>query len=72
MQAGLTAVERGHKVVLVEKSNTLGGTINFTDRDEDKVDLAIFKNMLIQELLESHATVLLLPHLTPTYYPGMA
>ena len=59
MQAGLTAVERGHKVVLVEKSNTLGGTINFTDRDEDKVDLAIFKNMLIQELLESHATVLL-------------
>ncbi|WP_238917142.1 FAD-dependent oxidoreductase [Clostridium sp. YIM B02555] len=46
LQAALTAKERGHKVTLIEKTNKLGGIINFTDKDEDKVDLRNFKNLL--------------------------
>ncbi len=50
MQAALTAVGRGHKVTLIEKADVLGGTINFVDKDDDKVDLRNFKNMLIDEV----------------------
>jgi 2,4-dienoyl-CoA reductase-like NADH-dependent reductase (Old Yellow Enzyme family)/thioredoxin reductase len=50
LQAALTAKERGHEVTLVEKTDTLGGIINFTDKDEDKVDLRNFKNLLIREV----------------------
>jgi len=49
LQAAITASERGHQVTLVEKSDKLGGTINFTDVDEDKADLRNFKNLLIRE-----------------------
>lgn len=52
LQAALTAKERGHQVTLVEKTNKLGGIINFTDTDEDKVDLRNFKNLLIREVEE--------------------
>ncbi len=54
LQAALTASERGHLVTIVEKKNQLGGTINFTDYDHDKVDLHNFKNMLIMEVLEDN------------------
>ena len=57
IQAALTASERGHQVVLLEKNPVLGGTINFTDRDEDKVDLSVFKNTLVQEVLASSVEV---------------
>lgn len=50
LQAALTSKERGHQVTLVEKTNKLGGIINFTDTDEDKVDLRNFKNLLIREV----------------------
>lgn len=53
MQAAITATERGHKVVLVEKSDRLGGTLNFTDYDELKQDLNNFKNVLVTEASES-------------------
>lgn len=50
LQAALTASERGHKVVLVEQTDRLGGIINFTDHDPDKKDLRNFKNLLIREV----------------------
>lgn len=53
LQAALTASERGHKVVLVEKTEKLGGIINFTDHDPDKVDLRNFKNLLIREVQQN-------------------
>lgn len=59
LQAALTALERGHKVTLVEKSDVLGGTLNFTQSDEDKIDLRNFLNTLIREVKESSANVLL-------------
>ncbi len=49
MQAAITSAQRGHKPVLIEASDRLGGTMNFTDLDEDKVDLRNFKELLIRE-----------------------
>lgn len=57
LQAAITAEERGHKVTLVEKSGVLGGTLNFTDDDEDKFDLRNFKNLLIREAKASGADI---------------
>lgn len=57
LQAAITASQRGHKVTLLEKSNVLGGTINFTDIDEDKVDLRNFKQLLIREVKESNVDI---------------
>ena len=59
LQAAITAKERGHFVTLIEKSSMLGGTINFTDDDEDKIDLCNFKNLLIKEANECGANILL-------------
>lgn len=53
LQAALTAAERGHQVTLVEKTDKLGGIINFTDKDNDKIDLRNFKDMLIKEVLDN-------------------
>lgn len=50
MQAAITATKRGHQVLLCEKVDRLGGTINFTEFDEDKQDLWNFRNTLIAEL----------------------
>jgi len=59
LQAALTAVKRGHKVTLAEKTGILGGVINFTDIDDDKIDLRNSKNLLISEVKESGAKILL-------------
>lgn len=56
-QAAITAMERGHQVILVEKSDKLGGTINFTDKDEDKVDLMNAKNVIIADAVKSGAEI---------------
>lgn len=57
LQAALTASKRGHKTLLVEKKDRLGGIINFVDRDEDKKDLSVFKNLLIREVMESDVAI---------------
>ncbi len=57
LQAAITASERGHEVTLVEKTDVLGGTLNFTDDDEDKTDLNTFKNLLIREAHESKTDI---------------
>lgn len=57
LQAAITACERGHSVTLIEKTDRLGGIINFTDIDKDKTDLRNFKNLLIREAMESGADI---------------
>lgn len=64
MQAAITAVSRGHKVTLIEKEDCLGGTINFTDKDDDKEDLRNFKNLLIREVTGCGADIRLNTPLT--------
>ena len=66
LQAAITATERNHKVTLIEKENVLGGTINFTDTDEDKIDLKNFKNLLINEAVNSGADIRLNTEVTPS------
>lgn len=68
LQAAITAAERGHSVTMLEKSGALGGTINFTDNDEDKVDLRNFKNLLIREAKESGADIRMNTVLTSELY----
>ena len=67
MQAAITASERGHKVTIADKSNVLGGLLNFTDFDVYKVDLRNFKNVLIRELEVRGIEVLLNTQVTPAF-----
>lgn len=48
LQTAITAADRGHQVILCEKSNVLGGLINFTDHTDHKVDIRNYKNLLIR------------------------
>lgn len=64
MQATITACKRGHQVTLIDRSDRLGGTMNFTDKDDDKIDLRNFKNLLIKEVKASGADVRLSTCLT--------
>lgn len=50
MQAAITAADRGHNVILCEKSGVLGGLLNFTDHTDHKVDIRNFKNVMIKEV----------------------
>jgi pyruvate/2-oxoglutarate dehydrogenase complex dihydrolipoamide dehydrogenase (E3) component len=50
MQAAVTAAERGHEVILCEKSDKLGGKLKFTDFDCHKEALCRFKNWLVREV----------------------
>ena len=47
MQAAITAVERGHDVVLCEQGPELGGLLRFTEADSLKADLRRYKDYLI-------------------------
>ncbi len=65
MQAALTATERGHKVILCEKSDALGGLLNFTDHTDHKVDIRNFKDLLVREVNKSSVEVRLNCEVTP-------
>lgn len=53
MQAAIVAAERGHKVVLYEKSNVLGGLLRITDADPLKYRLKAYKDYLVRQV-EKH------------------
>ena len=50
MQAAITAADRGHEVILVEKGNALGGTLRFAYEDPHKIDLAGYTDYLIRQV----------------------
>ena len=58
MQAAITAFDRGHEVVLIEKGDKLGGLLFFAEQEHDKVDLKNFKNVLITEVTNRDIEVL--------------
>ena len=64
MQAAITASERGHETLLVEKSDSLGGLLKFTDGDAVKGDLRKFKDYLIRKLGASTVKVMLSTEVT--------
>ncbi|MFC1494295.1 FAD-dependent oxidoreductase [Thermodesulfobacteriota bacterium] len=59
MQAAITAFDRGHEVVLVEKGDSLGGLLLFAVEEHDKADLKNIKNVLIREIENRNIEVLL-------------
>jgi 2,4-dienoyl-CoA reductase-like NADH-dependent reductase (Old Yellow Enzyme family)/thioredoxin reductase len=67
MQAAITAFDRGHNVILVDKGSSLGGTLNFTDNDPIKADLRNFKDLLIREVGKRNIKVLLNTEISPGY-----
>lgn len=65
MQAAITAFDRGHDVVLAERSDRLGGLLFFTDTDPDKPDLRAFRDLLIREVGRRGIDVRLRTAVTP-------
>lgn len=48
LKAAFTAAERGHKVILFEKEEVLGGLLRFADTDTLKIDIRRYKNNMIK------------------------
>ena len=67
MRAAIAAADRGHKVTLVEKNDSLGGILYFTDEDEHKIDLKNFKDLLILEIGKRKIKVMLNTTATPEF-----
>jgi NADPH-dependent 2,4-dienoyl-CoA reductase/sulfur reductase-like enzyme len=65
MQAAVTAAERGHEVILCEKSDSLGGKLKFTNFDCHKEALCRFKNWLIREVGKNSIEVRFNTEVTP-------
>jgi NADPH-dependent 2,4-dienoyl-CoA reductase/sulfur reductase-like enzyme len=67
MKAAITALERGHKVTLFEKTGELGGLINVSEFEERKIDLRNYRRYLVNKVLNSGVTV----HLNTPASPEM-
>ena len=70
MQAALTAYERGHKVTLFEKSDSLGGKLKFADYVSFKYPLANYKNWLAAQVGKSGVEIKLNTEVTPEDVKG--
>lgn len=67
MYAAITAAERGHKVTLVERTESLGGLLKFADHDTYKEDLRKFKDSLISRVKKLSIKVKLATEATTDY-----
>jgi 2,4-dienoyl-CoA reductase-like NADH-dependent reductase (Old Yellow Enzyme family)/thioredoxin reductase len=65
LTAAATAAERGHEVVLVEQTDSLGGILKLTEVDSHKHDLRRFKDWMIRQVHKSNVDVRLNTKATP-------
>ncbi len=65
MQAAIDACDRGHRVILADRADRLGGTLRLTDRDVYKRDLFRFKELLVREVGKRPIEVRLNTDVTP-------
>ena len=65
LEAAATAAARGHKVILAEKSDSLGGLLKFTDYDSLKADLKRLKDHLIYRVEHADVEIRLNTEVTP-------
>ena len=72
MKAALTAAERGHHVILLEKGDTLGGNLRYADYGDHKADLKKYRDYLIRQLSHSSVDVRLGAEATPDYVRSLA
>ena len=56
-KAALTAYERGHQVILFEKTDVLGGQLSCSEFDKSKQDLKRYKDYLITQIHKSSIEV---------------
>ena len=56
-KAALTAYERGHQVILLEKEDHLGGQLYCSEFDESKLDLKRYKDYLITQIRKTDIEV---------------
>ncbi len=67
MQAAITAVDRGHEVVLCEKSNRLGGTLLYAEREYFKEDTKKLVDVLIQRIKQRPITLMTETEVSPEF-----
>lgn len=67
MEAAITAARRGHRVILAEKTDSLGGLLKFTDYDTLKSDLKRLKDYLIRQVEKVGVEVRFGVTVTPEY-----
>jgi len=65
MKAAITAAERGHKVTLYEKSDSLGGLLRHADYSSYKWPYKKYKDYLIRQVEKKGVKVLLKTEATP-------
>ena len=65
LAAAVTAAKRGHQVILCEKGDRLGGTINFADNDSLKIDLRRYKAWLLRQAEKAAVEIRLHTEVTP-------
>jgi len=65
MKAAITAAEAGHDVTLLEKSNTLGGQLNFVIKEYYKKEIKLLLNHLLAQIEKSKVDVKLDVNATP-------
>ena len=72
MKAALTADERGHRVILLEKQEALGGQARCADHDPYKQDLQRYKDYLVCQMGKSGVEVRLNTAATPDMVKKLA
>jgi len=72
LTAAVTAAWRGHRVILAEKEERLGGTLNYIEHDCHKGDLMKFRDFLIAKVYEKGVDVRLGVNVTAEYIESLA
>ena len=67
MVAAVTAAQRGHQVILLEKEHELGGLLRIADQDALKQDIRNYVNHLRAQIAKSSVDVRLEVEATPEY-----
>ncbi len=70
IRAALAAKERGHEVVLFEKSDALGGLLKISDHDDMKLDMRNYKNYLVAQMEKLGIDIRLSCEATPELVRG--
>ncbi|MEM4246645.1 MAG: FAD-dependent oxidoreductase [Candidatus Bathyarchaeia archaeon] len=65
MQAAITAADRGHEVILCEKSERLGGTLLYAEREYFKEDVRRLIEVLIRRVNRRPITIIMNTEVTP-------
>lgn len=72
MKAAVTAAERGHQVILLEKGDRLGGTLNCLEHDCHKTQLMAYKDSLARRVERMGVDVRLNTEATPAMVNGLS